>query len=103
LALALEYSVSVPFSRVPWGAELPATYTWLREQPPGPVAELPAIGVPVSYYLLASTVDGHPRLNGWSGFVPRAMTAISVAVTANNLPGSPDAERPARGRFLEDS
>ena len=86
LGLALEYSVSIPVQPVAWGAALPATYAWLRDQPAGPVVELPAIGDQVSYYLLASTVDGHPRLDGWSGFLPRELKPIRVAVTAATLP-----------------
>ncbi|MDQ6794351.1 MAG: hypothetical protein M3067_05965 [Chloroflexota bacterium] len=87
LGLAIEYSVSIPIEPVAWGAGLPATYGWLRDQPPGPVVELPALGVQVSYYMLASTADGHPRLNGWSGFLPRDLKPIAMIVTAGTLPG----------------
>ena len=87
LGLAIEYSVSIPVEPVAWGSGLPATYTWLRDQPPGPVVELPALGVQVSYYMLASTADGHPRLNGWSGFLPRELKPIAMIVTAGALPG----------------
>jgi hypothetical protein len=87
LGLAIEYSVSIPIEPVAWGAGLPASYVWLRDQPPGPVVELPALGVPVSYYMLASTADGHPRLNGWSGFLPRELKPIAMIVTAGTLPG----------------
>lgn len=85
LGLAVEYSVNVPTQRVAWGADLPQTYVWLSRQPAGPVVELPAVGVAVSYYLLASTADGHPRLNGWSGFVPSELTPIAERVTGKSL------------------
>jgi hypothetical protein len=48
--------------------------------------ELPAVGDQVSYYLLASTADGHPRLDGWSGFLPRQLKPIRTRVTAATLP-----------------
>jgi hypothetical protein len=85
LILAVDYSASVPVEPVAWGQQLPATYAWLRDQPPGPVVELPATGVVVSFYLLASTADGHPRLNGWSGFLPRQLVPIRKVVTAGTL------------------
>ena len=100
LGLAVDYSVSVPTERVAWGADLPPTYTWLREQPPGPVVELPAVGVQVSFYLLASTVDGHPRLNGWSGFVPRELAPIAQRVTATSLAGWIAAARRLGAEYL---
>jgi hypothetical protein len=81
LAMAAEYSVSIPVERVAWGADLPSVYTWLRDQPAGPVVELPAVSDQVSYYMLASTVDGHPRLDGYSGFTPRALEPIVAVVT----------------------
>jgi hypothetical protein len=87
LGLAIEYSVSIPVEPVAWGAGLPATYAWLGEQPAGPVVELPAVGDQVSFYLLASTADGHPRLDGWSGFLPRELKPIRVRVAAGTLPG----------------
>ena len=86
LGFAVEYSVSIPVEPVAWGAGLPSTYAWLRDQPPGPVVELPAVGDQVSYYLLASTADGHPRLDGWSGFLPRELKPIRVRVTADTFP-----------------
>ena len=85
--MAVEYSVSIPVEQVAWGSRLPPVYAWLRQQAPGPVVELPGAGVEVSYYLLASTVDGHPRINGWSGFTPRDHVAIGRPVTAASLPG----------------
>jgi len=87
LGMAVEYSVSIPVEQVAWGSRLPPVYAWLRQQAPGPVVELPGAGVEVSYYLLASTVDGHPRINGWSGFTPRDHVAIGRPVTAASLPG----------------
>jgi hypothetical protein len=83
--LAVDYSASVPVEAVPWGPQLPATYGWLRSQPAGPVADLPATGVVVSYYMMASTVDGHPRLGGWSGFLPHQLSPIRKVVTTANL------------------
>ncbi|MGH2407784.1 MAG: hypothetical protein ACRDF7_06880 [Candidatus Limnocylindrales bacterium] len=85
LAMAVEYSVSIPVVPVAWGPTLPPVYTWLRDQPPGPVVEFPAFGEQLSYYMLASTIDGHPRLDGWSGFTPRALEPIVVLVTARTL------------------
>jgi hypothetical protein len=85
LGFAIEYSVSIPVKPVAWGANLPPVYTWLRDQAAGPVVEFPAFGEQLSYYMLASTVDGHPRLDGWSGFTPRALAPIVVIVTARTL------------------
>ena len=83
VGLAVEYSVNVPVATVPWGADLPPAYRYLGNQPPGPVAELPTIGLQ-SFYLLASTVDGHPRLNGFSGFAPNELAPYLKPVTAQN-------------------
>ena len=85
LALGVDYSASVPVQAVAWGARLPATYAWLKAQPAGPVVELPAAGDFVSYEMMASTVDGHPRLTGWSGFLPHGFVAIRKVVTSANL------------------
>ena len=86
IAMAAEYAVAIPVETIPWGANLPAAYQFLRTETPGPVVELPAATTEASYYMLASTVDGHPRLNGWSGFTPRESKPIQTVVTADTLP-----------------
>lgn len=89
--MAAEYAVAIPVVTVPWGPTLPAVYRYLEAHPGGPVAELPALSdsdwTSASYYMLASTIDGHPRLNGWSGFRPRESAPIQIRATAASVPG----------------
>lgn len=85
LAMAIEYSVAIPVVTPALGANLPATYQFLRSQPEGPVVELPAKPPNQSEYMLFSTADGHPRLNGWSGFEPRVLKPILIKVTEGTL------------------
>jgi hypothetical protein len=90
LAMAVEYAVVIPVVTVPWGATLPQAYRYLEAHPGGPVVEMPPASsdpfAGASYYMLASTVDGHPRLNGWSGFQPHMSKPIVVSpITPANL------------------
>ncbi len=82
ILLALEYSVAIPVAPVAWGANLPPGYAWLRTAPPGPVVEIPTDVVPATRYALYSTVDGHPRLNGWSGFYPKGTPPVDPRFVA---------------------
>jgi hypothetical protein len=77
-AMLGEYAARVDTLPAHAATEQAAVYEWLRRQPPGPVVELPTSRP--DRYLLASTVDGHPRLNGWSGFVPRQSENVNLGL-----------------------
>lgn len=76
VVLVVEYAGRIDTAPALESPASAAVYDWLRRQPPGAVVEVPT-NEP-DRWLLASTVDGHPRLNGWSGFVP----PISVPINA---------------------
>ncbi len=78
VALLAEYAAQIPAVPAYAATERAPVYEWLRGQPPGPVVELPT-NAP-DRYLLASTVDGHPRLNGWSGFVPPVSQRLNLGL-----------------------
>jgi hypothetical protein len=75
LLFAAEYAVvptTVPVYDI---SRAPRVYEWLATQQGGPVVEVPT-NTP-DRYLLASIVDGNPRLNGWSGFIPVESTSVN--------------------------
>jgi hypothetical protein len=79
----VEYAAQVGTLPVRQTAADAALYDWLRRQPPGPVVELPT-NEP-DRWMLASTVDGHPRLNGWSGFVPPVSREVNLGLVYSGI------------------
>lgn len=75
LVFIAEYGVRLPTNSVFSTADAPRVYQWLAHQPGGPIVEIPTNSP--DRYLLASTIDGQPRLNGWSGFVPEVSAAVN--------------------------
>jgi hypothetical protein len=75
LVFVAEYGVRLSTVPVFSTADAPRVYSWLASQPDGPVVEIPTSSP--DRYLLASTIDGKPRLNGWSGFVPDVSAAVN--------------------------
>jgi hypothetical protein len=75
LLFVADYGVRLTTVPVFSAADAPHVYSWLASQPDGPVVEIPTNSP--DRYLLASTIDGKPRLNGWSGFVPDVSAAVN--------------------------
>lgn len=97
LVFILEYSVLLPTAPTFSLSRPPLVYEWLRDQPAGPVIELPTNEPDRALH--GATVDGHPRLNGWSGFVP----PVSAEVNAGLLwAGVVPEEDPAWLREVQD-
>jgi hypothetical protein len=75
--MLVELAAPVRWARLDDGRETTAVYKELQRRPPGAVVELPLTGpsnVAWPYIeaprLVYSTLDWHPRLNGYSGFFP---------------------------------
>ena len=83
VALVAEYAAQIPTVPAYAATDRAPVYEWLRRQPPGPVVELPT-NAP-DRYLLASTGDGHPRLNGWSGFVPPVSERLNLGLLRDGV------------------
>jgi hypothetical protein len=83
LVLAAEYAAQIPTVPVFSTAHAPPVYDWLRRQREGAVVEVPTRSP--DRYLLASIVDGHPRLNGWSGFVPTMSKRVNFSLVRPNV------------------
>jgi len=83
VVLVVELWAPVPWHPVQQGDDVVAVYEALDDRPPGPVVELP-MGDPRAAFgsdtvtwafaepnrMLHSLVDGNPRVNGFSGFLP---------------------------------
>jgi hypothetical protein len=60
-------------ARIPVAEAVPSTYSWLAEQSPAPILELPMAftpGGPQLEYQYLSTYHWHPTPDGYSGFIP---------------------------------
>ncbi len=98
VAVLAETATGIAAIEVPTASTQGAVNTFLATRPPGVVAELPILGpaqgaawayVEAPRQLL-SRVDGHPRVNGYSGFAPPDFDRLTQIV--NSFP-KPDAIR----------
>jgi hypothetical protein len=88
LLVLVETAIHVPTVRLPEKAEWTAVNRALRDAPDGLVVELPIVGsaggvawpyveAPRQYL---ATIDGHPRVNGYSGFEPPRFPELTDAL-----------------------
>jgi hypothetical protein len=90
--LALVLAVELAPRRLNWGAvtreeEMPAVYTWIRDEPTvRSLIELPIhADTRENLYLYASTVHWKPIANGYSGYIPRPHQELAERIRF--LPG----------------
>jgi len=88
LVVLLETAIEVPTVRLPTEARWTAVNRALREEPEGLTVELPIVsstgGVAWPYVEapreFLATVDGQPRVNGYSGFEPPRFSELTAAL-----------------------
>ena len=101
-----ELASPVPWAALPTDAATLAPYHALAHRPPGAVVELPVeaafpavqfVGGPRMVY---STIDWHPRLNGYSGFFPTTLGSDARVLTGFPNPASLDLLRERQIRYV---
>lgn len=100
--MLVEAQVDLPWARLPRPASQLAVYRALDELPPGAAVELPMADPRVdgaqwafveSPRMVYATIDWHPRVNGYSGFIP---PDYLVNINAFNAFPAPEALARAR-------
>jgi hypothetical protein len=105
LLMLAEFAAPVPWARLPVDAATLAPYRELAHRPAGAVVELPIpAGVEDDYVegprMIYSSLDWHPRFNGYSGFFPANYFSDAQVMDTFPAPSSLDRARVLRIRYV---